>query len=93
MLIDGNHLNGMSTEMGTEIEKLEAEIYELAGEEFNIKSTKQLGHILFEKLGLPTVKKTTKTKSYSTDQSVLEALAAKGTANVMLEVLDFIEVS
>ncbi len=47
-------------------------IYELAGTEFNINSTKQLGEILFEKLGLPVIKKT-KT-GYSTDAEVLERL-------------------
>jgi DNA polymerase-1 len=50
-----------------------AEIYRHAGEEFNINSTKQLGHVLFERLGLPPVKKT-KT-GYSTDAEVLETLA------------------
>lgn len=78
--IDEAYLQTMSATMATAIEGLEREIYELAGEEFNIKSTKQLGVILFEKLGLPAVKKTSKTKSYSTDQSVLEALSAKGHA-------------
>ena len=53
--------------------KVEREIYELAGTTFNIGSTKQLGEILFDKLGLPVVKKT-KT-GYSTDADVLEELA------------------
>ena len=57
----------------TRIGELEAAIHEMAGEPFNILSTKQLGIILFEKLGLPTAKKT-KT-GYSTDADVLEALA------------------
>ncbi len=52
---------------------LEARIYEAAGERFNILSTKQLGRILFEKLGLPSGKKT-KT-GYSTDADTLEAIA------------------
>jgi len=59
----------------TEIQKMTEEIYELAGEEFNINSTQQLGKILFEKLGLPTRKKT-KT-GYSTDVATLEKLANK----------------
>lgn len=78
--VDNDFLAKMSQDLGTRIAALEEAIFELAGERFNIKSTKQLGHILFEKLGLPTIKKTTKTKSYSTDQSVLEKLAAKGHA-------------
>jgi len=57
------------------IEKLSADIYKHAGEEFNINSPKQLGHILFEKLGLPTGKKL-KT-GYSTGAEVLEKLMGK----------------
>jgi len=76
--VDVDYLAEMSKDLETRIDKLEAEIHELAGEEFNIKSTKQLGHILFEKMGLSPVKKTGKTKSYSTDQTVLEKLSAQG---------------
>lgn len=54
---------------------LEKEIYDLAGEAFNIGSPKQMGYILFEKLGLPTGKKTK--SGYSTDAEVLEALAER----------------
>lgn len=76
--LDKDHLKEMSDTMASRIEALEEHIYELAGERFNIKSTKQLGVILFEKLELPLIKKTSKTRSYSTDQMVLERLAAKG---------------
>lgn len=55
-----------------EMEGLEKAIYEMAGEKFNILSPKQLGEILFEKLGIPPVKKT-KT-GYSTDADVLEKI-------------------
>jgi DNA polymerase-1 len=71
--VDGAYLAEMSTRMGEEIEEIEAEIHSLAGEEFNIRSTKQLGSVLFEKMGLPVLKKT-KT-GYSTDESVLEELS------------------
>ena len=54
------------------VEELTQQIYDLAGEEFNIKSTQQLGPILFEKLGLPAGKKTK--KGYSTSASILEGL-------------------
>jgi DNA polymerase-1 len=54
---------------------LTSKIYQAAGTEFNINSTKQLGEILFEKLNLPILKKTRKTGGYSTDQAVLEELA------------------
>ena len=73
ILIDTDFLAGLSVEFGQQRKQLEAEIYELAGEEFNIASSQQLQHILFDKLGLPRGKKT-KTGS-STDSSVLEALS------------------
>ena len=60
-------------QLGTKIVELEKKIYEAAGEEFNINSPKQLGVILFEKLELPSGKKT-KT-GYSTSAEVLEKLA------------------
>jgi DNA polymerase-1 len=62
----------ISRELGERLEMTETSIYELAGDEFNINSTRQLGHILFDQLGLPTMKKT-KT-GYSTNAAVLEQL-------------------
>lgn len=73
--LDSRELEAMGQELSAGIEHLTAEIYELAGEEFNLNSPKQLGFILFEKLGLPPLKKT-KT-GYSTDAEVLESLASK----------------
>ena len=73
MHIDIDKLNEFDTNITTTIEKLEEDIYNLAGETFNINSTQQLGTILFEKLGLPTKKKN-KT-GYSTDKTVLEELS------------------
>ena len=70
--IDKAVLTELGSDMEGRINALAAEIYELAGESFNILSPKQLGQILFEKLGLPPKKKT-KT-GYSTDSDVLEAL-------------------
>ena len=75
MYIDKEKLNEFDIEITKNIKELEDSIYKLAGEEFNINSTQQLGSILFEKLGLPTVKKT-KT-GYSTDKDVLEKLEDK----------------
>ncbi len=66
-------LNDFGKDVGEQLEVIEAEIYELCGEEFNINSTKQLQEILFEKRGLKPVKKT-KT-GYSTNVQVLEILA------------------
>lgn len=75
MYIDKEKLNEFDIEITKNIKELEDSVYKLAGEEFNINSTQQLGSILFEKLGLPTVKKT-KT-GYSTDKDVLEKLEDK----------------
>lgn len=72
MHIDREKLDEFDNEISETLNKLENEIYDIAGEDFNINSTQQLGIILFEKLGLPTKKKT-KT-GYSTDKSVLEDL-------------------
>jgi DNA polymerase-1 len=69
---DASVLKNMEDEMSAKIEELEKEIYELAGEEFNINSPKQLGVILFEKLELPHAKKT-KT-GYKTDVNILNKL-------------------
>ncbi|MCF2554961.1 DNA polymerase I [Faecalicatena contorta] len=71
--VEGEALKIYSSQLGERIVELEKEIYEAAGEEFNINSPKQLGVILFETLGLPGGKKT-KT-GYSTAASVLEKLA------------------
>ena len=70
--IDKNELIEFGDQLKEKISILTKEIYELAGEEFNINSTKQLGEILFEKLKL-TAKKKTKT-GYSTDVDVLEKI-------------------
>ncbi|MBI9077244.1 MAG: DNA polymerase I [Desulfatibacillum sp.] len=75
--VDPDQLQALSTEFQIELEKSEKEIYLMAGEEFNIASPQQLGQILFEKLGLPTQKKTKKKTGYSTDVNVLTTLASK----------------
>ena len=73
--VDKEMLNELGTEFKEIINKLESEIYEMAGESFNINSPKQLGVILFEKLELPVIKKT-KT-GYSTNAEVLDKLRDK----------------
>jgi DNA polymerase-1 len=75
--IDAGILARMSGEFGKELTTLTREIYELAGGSFDIDSPKQLGEILFEKLKLPGGKRLKKSGQYSTDASVLEALAEK----------------
>lgn len=73
--IDTDTLERLSQEMGKNLDRLVAEIYELAGGEFNINSPKQIGEVLFGRLKLPMVKKTRKTKDFSTSIEVLEELA------------------
>ncbi len=68
-------LKSLSKTFENELSLMEAAIYELAGEEFNIQSSQQLGVILFEKLNLPVQKKTKKKTGYSTDVDVLTTLS------------------
>lgn len=72
MYVDKAELLDYGVELKTRIDELTAIIYDLAGEEFNINSPKQLGEVLFEKLKLPVVKKTK--SGYSTDVDTLEKL-------------------
>ncbi|MBI3017061.1 MAG: DNA polymerase I [Deltaproteobacteria bacterium] len=72
--VDIPFLKSMSEELGRDIQSFEQEIYKIAGEEFNIQSPKQLGQILFEKLKLPTKRKT-KGGAFSTNVEVLTELA------------------
>lgn len=80
--VDINTLKEMETELEERLDHLKSKIYEIAGEEFNINSPKQLGVVLFEHLELPVIKKT-KT-GYSTAADVLEALRPQH------EIIDFI---
>jgi DNA polymerase-1 len=75
--IDRDILSRLSGEFAQDMARLEAEIYELAGQTFNLGSPKQLGDILFGKMGLPGAKKTA-TGAWSTSASVLEDLAESG---------------
>jgi DNA polymerase-1 len=89
--VDREALAGLSATFATEIGKLEGEIHELAGQPFTIGSPKQLGEILFDKLGYKGGKKG-KTGQYSTDQSVLERLDGEG-APVASKVLEWRQLS
>jgi DNA polymerase-1 len=73
--IDGPALAAQSQHIERELARYTTRIYELAGEVFNVNSPRQLGEILFDKLKLPALKKTGKTKSVSTAVEVLEELA------------------
>jgi DNA polymerase-1 len=84
--INQRTLAEMSVELDRRIQQLTGEIHELAGTPFNIGSPKQMGEILFEKLGLPAGKKT-KTGGYSTDAEVLEELAES--YEIVAKILDW----
>jgi DNA polymerase I len=74
VLIDRERLGAQSRELGARIAELETRAQEAAGQPFNLGSPKQIGEILFGKLGLPVVKKTA-SGAPSTDEEVLEKLA------------------
>lgn len=73
--IDREAFSAMAESIDSQLEALTQEIYELAGVEFNINSPRQLGEILFEKMNLPSFKKTEKQRAASTRVEVLEELA------------------
>jgi DNA polymerase-1 len=77
ILVDRTVLARLSAEFARGAEALEAEVHKLAGEPFNLGSPKQLGEILFGRMGLPGGKKTA-TGAWSTDSQVLEELAGEG---------------
>ncbi len=86
--LDVRFMEEFKKEVQQKIAQLTQRIYDIAGEEFNINSTKQLGHILFEKLGLEAKKKT-KT-GYSTDEKVLSSL--KDSHEIIPYILEYREV-
>jgi len=89
VLIDVDYLQELSKVLEVSLSQIERDIYNLAGEVFNINSPKQLGYILFEKLKLPPVKKT-KT-GYSTDAEVLTQLASEN--EICVKLLEFRELT
>ena len=91
ILIDPELLRRLSNDLATSCAVIEKEVYELAGERFNIGSPKQLGDILFGRMGLPGGRKTA-TGAWSTDSDALEDLAAQGIA-LARRVLDWRQLS
>ncbi len=85
--VDRARLAKLSEEFATETSRLEGEIHEIAGQEFTVGSPKQLGEILFDKMGYKGGKKG-KSGQYSTDQSVLERLSGDG-AEIADKVLEW----
>lgn len=76
ILVDTDDLAALGVEFRAERDRLQAAVWDQAGQEFNLGSPKQLGEVLFDQLGLPVIKRT-KT-GYSTNAEVLERLSAKG---------------
>lgn len=87
--VDVTALNKMSDELKIEIERVQREIYEISGAEFNIGSPKQLGEVLFEKMKLIEKPKKTKTGQYATGEDVLLGLAAEH--EIAQKILDYRE--
>lgn len=85
--LDVDSLKVMSEELAKEEIMLEAKIKDLAGEEFNVSSPKQLGEVLFEKMELDAKAKKTKSGQYSTSEEVLTKLAGKH--EIIDHILDF----
>jgi len=85
--LDKDFLGSLSTQLDEDIKTLEANIYEQAGEQFNIASPKQLGEILFGKMKLVDKPKKTKTGQFSTSEEVLSYLAKDH--DIIQNVLDF----
>jgi len=82
-------LSGMSEDLENDSSQLQKEIFEIAGEEFNIRSPKQLGDILFDKLKLVEKPKKTRTGQYSTNEEVLVKLA--GEHEIAKKIMEFRE--
>jgi len=91
ILIDPELLRRLSNELATSCAAIETDVYGLAGERFNIGSPKQLGDILFGRMGLPGGRKTA-TGAWSTDSDALEDLAAQG-IELARRVLDWRQLS
>ncbi len=85
--INSNELKEYATVLREEIIQIEKEIFNLAGQEFNVASPKQLGLILFEKLNIDSNAKKTKTKQYSTGEEILTKLVDKHP--IVQKILDY----
>ncbi|PZN96683.1 MAG: DNA polymerase I [Alphaproteobacteria bacterium] len=86
--VDRGALVGLSAAYEIEIARLEGEIHAIAGGPFSIGSPKQLGEVLFERMGLKSGKKSSKTGAWTTDVTELERLAGEG-AEIATKVLDW----
>lgn len=85
--LDAAYLGSLSARMGERLLAMEAEIHALAGLPFNINSPRQVGDVLFERLGIAPLHKTKTKSAYSTDAKALERLA--GEHPVVQKILDY----
>jgi DNA polymerase-1 len=88
--LDTAFLEDYSKELAVDLERLRAEVHDLAGVDFNLDSPKQLGEVLFDKLDIPYQGKKTKTGQYSTSEDVLTRLA--GDQPIVQKVLEYREI-
>jgi DNA polymerase-1 len=89
--IDSEFLHDYSKQMQKDMERVEKEVYDMAGVKFNLASPKQLGDVLFEKLKVPYPGKKTKTGQYSTDEDTLTKLGKDNP--IVSKILDYRELS
>jgi len=87
--VDSKFLEDYSKILGDDITRLEAEIFEMSGERFNIDSPKQLGQLLFEKMKISPDAKKTKTGQYSTDEATLQKFEKE--VPLIAKILDYRE--
>lgn len=85
--LDTDQLRELGKEYAEKLNKLEQNIYALAGEPFNINSPKQLGEILFDKMGYEPIRKTK--RGFSTAQDVLEKIAQREDAPIVADILEY----
>ncbi len=88
VLVDKAVLQNLSYQLFQKIDKLEKEIYALAGEHFNLNSPIQLGEMLFDKMGIEGGRRNPKSKNWITDSDVLEDVAAQGN-EIAAKILDY----
>ncbi|MBW4583738.1 DNA polymerase I [Aetokthonos hydrillicola Thurmond2011] len=87
--IDTAYLQELSQKLETDLAKLEQQVYEIAGEKFNLGSPKQLSNILFEKLGLSTKHSRKIQTGYSTDAATLEKLQEVDTTGIIDAIIEY----
>jgi DNA polymerase-1 len=85
--VDLNVLSGLAKDMNAQRDAAAARVTELAGEAFNLNSPSQLSKILYDKLGLPVLQRTAKTKAPSTDEDVLSELALRDDGEIARQLL------